>query len=1284
MVCISRSVFRGVLLLVAVLAVLVLWVSSAFGAAEPWWHLTAEPVPTFLHAGVARDEVQELKVNASGGDVLWDESFPKSEFVVFSYNATHEEVQGALETLYGAGGVEVTGGPREPGQAVVTEAEPYLIRFVGPKGGRAVPLPGGAEFTADACFANPSDRCLEGSASISEHTKGRADGEIFVSATNLGDADATGCSKVTPGTGKYTESECATEASPAGSGEYEKTPITLSEALPPGYEAVGVSGIAFEGIGVLERGVPCSLSGENGTSGPACSFAGNLHPYTTLTLHLLVDVTGSQEGEGVASVSGGGGRPVSRARPIPLGESTPFGVSDYELVNEDEGGGLDTQAGSHPFQQTTTIVMNQTLDNGTFIEPAALPKDLHFAWPAGLVGNAAVVPQCPLADFLNEKVGCPADTAVGVAKPLTTYNQGGGARTNDGVGAALYNLVPSPGEPARLGFLNFGISGLPIYIDPSVRSGRDYGITVNSGNITQLAGFRAVEVTVWGVPGDKSHDNARGYGCLSAAQGAPSVAFPCKPTAVGNAKAFLSLPTSCPVNPVTHQPESLVSTVTGDSWVDQRPIAGQSKLAEFVMPAVDGCDALPFDPSLSVAPDGQQGSTPTGLSVAIHVPQEETLAPGGLAEAAVKDTTVTLPEGVQISPAAADGLLACSTAQAGYTGLDPVSGAAQFTPGAVECADASKVATVEVKTPLLAEPLTGAVYLAAQDQNPFGSLVALYLQAENPREGVNVKLAGEVKLNERTGQITTTFPDSPNAPLEEVRIHFFGGNRAPLSTPPLCGSYTSTASIVPWSSNPPPGASSTFEVTGGPNGTPCQTPRPFQPGFQAGTTSVQAGGYTPLTLTMSRPDADQTLGKLSVVFPPGVSAGLRGVKLCEEPQAAQGACSAESQIGTVTASAGLAGDPFPVETGKAYITGPYEGDPFGVEIVVPAIAGPFNLGTEIVRAKVNVDPTDAHLTVVSDPFPTILDGIPLQLQHVNVLVNRPGFVFNPTSCEPMKLTGELESTEGATANVATPFQVTNCAALSFKPEFNVQTSAHTSRTEGASLHVTLTLPSGAQGTKANVAKVRVSLPKQSALAVENAAEGVHRKGLRGKPIELPEGVQGRRSDGRHPGPGRPPDGPGVLRLPRWREVPGTDHRAHRRGWRHRPGARRNLHQQTGDHHGDFRDGAGRAVLDVRTDAPQTGIPGADREREPLQGHADHAHRIRRPERAEDRPGNEDRGDRMPTHPPEERTRQAQEEGQAPEAREAVATRRSVAGHGCPRAHAPGGERRRADDHAKEP
>jgi hypothetical protein len=343
---------------------------------------------------------------------------------------------------------------------------------------------------------------------------------------------------------------------------------------------------------------------------------------------------------------------------------------------------------------------------------------------------------------------------------------------------------------------------------------------------------------------------------------------------------------------------------------------------------------------------------------------------------------------------------------------------------------------------------------------------------------VRIKVAGQVSLDPVTGQIVTTFENTPQLPSSDFKLDFFGTDRAPLSTPALCGTYTTESSFEPWSGTPAVKPSSHFQITSGPNGAPCSDPRPFKPGFAAGTTNIQAGAYSTLTMTMTRPDADQTLGKLDVVFPPGISAGLQGVKLCEEPQAASGDCPAESQIGQVIASAGLGNDSYSVEDGKAYITGPYEGAPFGVDVVVPAVAGPFNLGTEVVRSTVEVNPTTAQLTVVSNPFPTILDGIPLQLQHINVTVNRPGFVFNPTSCEPMKLSGELESSEGATASVASPFQVTNCGSLSFKPEFKVSSAAKTSRTEGASLHVTLTLPNAPRGTAANVVKVKVSLPKQ--------------------------------------------------------------------------------------------------------------------------------------------------------------------------------------------------------------
>ena len=856
-------------------------------------------------------------------------------------------------------------------------------------------------------------------------------GQIVVTMTNLGFAEANGALE----------------------------PIELKDVLPKELKVTAIE----------PQYMTCSPSLE-------CVSQEVFWPYENGKLVISVEVAaGEVAGEREAnkvSVSGGQAPLVSISEPVSVGAAAPaFGVAKAEFTSVNESGAIDTQAGSHPFELTGTIDLNQqeeVVGGEVARPPVGRVKDLHFDLPPGLVGNPNVIPQCTTAEFTT-LVGyhgnaCPPETAIGIAEVNVKIDRYEGGWFT----VPLFNLVPTIGEPARFGFQTLGGR---VYLDTRVQTGGNYSVEVDVNNITEIGAVEASQVTFWGVPADPRHNSQRGWACLEpfAIDFSEACTAPSNPVL----SPFLTLPTSCG--------GPLEASVSGDSWEEpgvfsSREVALRDPFGNQV--GMDGCNKLNFEPSISVAPDGQEASTPTGLTVAIHNPQSVTLNPVGLGEADVKDTTLALPEGVQISPAAADGLLACSDEQVGFTGVEPVSQTNLFTPGPVGCPDASKVGTVEIKTPLLAEPLEGAVYLAAQDANPFGSLIALYVYAEDPTAGVVVKLAGEVKLDESTGQVVTVFPNTPQVPFEEARLHFFGGSRAPLSTPPLCGSYTSTASVAPWSGNPSSSATSTFEIASGPNGAPCASPRPFQPGFEAGTTSVQAGGYSPLTMTMSRPDADQALGKLSVVFPPGVSAGLRGVRLCEEPQAATGECPAESQIGTVTVSAGLGGDPYPVETGKAYITGPYEGDPFGVDVVVPAVAGPFNLGTEVVRSKVDVDPTDAHLTVVSDPFPTMLDGIPLQLQHINVNVNRPGFVFNPTSCEPMKLTGVLGSSEGATANVATPFQVTNCAALMFKPEFAVSTSAKTSRIEGASLHVTLTLPNTPRGTGANVAKVKVSLPKQ--------------------------------------------------------------------------------------------------------------------------------------------------------------------------------------------------------------
>jgi hypothetical protein len=866
------------------------------------------------------------------------------------------------------------------------------------------------------------------------------------------------------------------------------TPITVVDRLPAGVTATHVH--PEGGGGALDRGgllnypslVWCSIEEQTVT----CHYGVPVQPYEHIVIGMSVKIApGAGRGENEVEVSGGGAPAIVSRRALAVeGPVSPFGVQDYELLPEEEGGLANTQAGSHPFQLTTGLIFNSRAaqfvshgdlsgtgehESGPEVEALALTKDLRFNLPAGLIGNPTALPKCSLHEFLLLGKGgeCPNNTVVGVASPIV---ENFSTRDWDPVtlSTPLYSLEPSVGEPAKFGFQT-GITG-PVVLDISVRTGGDYGVVVTVPDITESATFLGSSVTFWGVPGDTRHDSERGEGCLVKQDNPAVITGGPEPLCSTNEKPepLLIMPTSCG--------SPLYTTIEADSWSEPGRFTepfGYSFQNNAGEPfGEDGCNRLSFEPSINLTPDGQQGSTPTGLTVGVHVPQESSLNPTGLAESSVKNTMVALPAGVAVNPAGADGLLACSM---GQVGLD--------SPAPISCPEASKIGTVEISTPLLPEPLVGGAYLAEQEANPFGSLIALYLVVEDKKAGVLVKLAGEVKPNPVTGQLVSTFEETPQLPFEDLKLNFFGGSRAPLGTPALCGGYTTTASIEPWSGNAPVDSSSEFQITSGPNGTPCSNPLPFDPTLTTGSLNIQAGAFTPFTMTMSREDGNQNLDAIQLKMPSGLLGTLSDVKLCGEAEGNAGTCGPGSLIGETTVSVGLGGNPYTVKGGKVYITGPYDGAPYGLSIVNPAKAGPFNLGQVVVRAKIEVNPETAALTITSDPtgpyaIPQIIDGIPLQIKHVNVSINRPDFTFNPTNCAPQEIGGSLTSSQGATSVLHVPFQVTNCAVLKFKPIFAVSTNGKTSRANGASLNVKLTYPKAAFGTQANIGKVKVDLPKQ--------------------------------------------------------------------------------------------------------------------------------------------------------------------------------------------------------------
>jgi hypothetical protein len=745
---------------------------------------------------------------------------------------------------------------------------------------------------------------------------------------------------------------------------------------------------------------------------------------------------------------------------------------------------LDTQAGSHPFDMTTSFKLNLDPEGvlmGRELAGDYYAKDISVDLPSGFAGSIVSVPQCHFADIEVGGPGCPTSSQVGVA---TVYKDSAG--TYDAIRMApVYNVVPADGAAAEL---VFGVVGVVQPILVTSRTDGDYGLVAQTRNISGFIPFAGLSITLWGVPADPRHDAERflpenGVACVFCKGPGNHKGEPLPDSAPPT--AFMTNPTKC--GPGSDYNAKLI----GDSWVhpglfepfDGRPLLSDPNWQTVSTPmypaGVTGCDKLAFNPSLSVTPDTTEADSPSGYRVDLHVPQS--IAPNDLATPALDNAVTTLPQGLAINPGAADGLQACTD----NGGEPPGSAGNEIGLGSEAqpaCPHASQVGTVEVTTPLLPDILHGEAYLSSDHSN---NNYAVFVVIRG--DGLLVKLKATVVANPVTGQLTASFLNNPQFPFSDFVLHFYGGPRAVFVNPSVCGPATTSIDLTPWSAGPGGTGDatplSTFDVSFDGVGGACPFPVPFNASFTAGTTSTQAGGFSPFSATFSRNDADQRVDHVQVKTPPGLLGTLANVPLCGEPQASEGTCSAASQIGHVMVGVGSGAAPLylPIPgqpPNPVYLTGPYKGAPFGMSFVIPAVAGPYNLGTVVVRAAINIDPSTAAVTITSNPLPTIIDGIPIQVKSINVLIDRPGFVFNPTNCSPLSIGGSVTSREGSTATFSSPFQVTGCGDLAFKPAFKASISGKTSKLNGASLDTKVSYPPAKPGSEANIAYAKVELPRQ--------------------------------------------------------------------------------------------------------------------------------------------------------------------------------------------------------------
>jgi hypothetical protein len=836
-------------------------------------------------------------------------------------------------------------------------------------------------------------------------------------------------------------------------------PITVTDTLP---------------VGITQHG-----SGDQVVTLESASFFGgttkDFRPGETATAVIEVDVA-LPEGSTVTdtvTVSGGGAPPAQASTQSTVSADAanfdflPGTVGLAGSLTDSDGGAV-TQAGSHPFQFSFEFGLpskqiGSQAGAGELLGIDGGLRDQTTIFPKGLVVNPEATPvKCTEAQF--EGLNCPDASVVGIAHVTIDILSNGSPGP---VGTPVYNMVPPVGKAAHFALAPEGL-GIFVHAFGEVRPG-DYALqSVTTDNLSLFfSQVFAARIQLWGDPSSPLYDAVRGK-CRTGNVGTCPVPKRSTP--------FLSLPSACQ--------DSLGLEAEASSWGHPDVLHRRAEAltdSSGNPTGVTGCSALEFGPTLQARPTTTVADSPSGLSVDLAIPQSDDV--NQLDTAQLRKAVVALPIGMTLNPSSANGLGSCTS---GQIGIDPGTGVADGEP--VACPDNSQIGTVEVDTPLLSDPLSGSVYVAKPYDNPFNSLLAIYVTVEDPKSGVLVKLAGHAVADPASGRLTTTFDENPQLPFDHFKLTFKGGPHGTFRTPSTCGPYSTTSEMTPWSapdSGPPATPHDDYAITQGPGGA-CATSQaalPNAPSFDAGSASAVAGRHAPFVLHLRRNDGTQNFSAVTVSPPAGLAAKLAGTQQCPDAALAVAAqksgrqeqaspsCPAASEVGSLVAGVGAGPAPF-YAPGKAYLTGPYKGAPLGVAFITPAVAGPYDLGTIVSRAAIHVDPETGRDTTVSDPLPTILQGIVLDVRSIDISFDRPDFTVNGTSCDPLSVDGQLTSTLGQIAPLSQRFQLAECSRLAFKPKLGIRLTGGTKRGAHPALKGTLTMPVGG----ANIARASVALP----------------------------------------------------------------------------------------------------------------------------------------------------------------------------------------------------------------